>query len=277
MDASLLLMFAALVGAGAFAGLIAGMFGVGGGIVIVPALYHVFGAAGAGDEVRMHAAVGTSLATIIATSIRSALAHRKHGAVDTEILRAWAPWIFIGAFVGALVARFVPGTALTLVFALGGLGVAIRMVLRSNGESSDGSRAMPTGLAQRGLGAGLGLFSSWMGIGGGMLGVFVMTLAGRPIHQAVGTSAAFGAAIGAPGALGFMLAGWGAAGLPAGSLGYVNLPGFVVIAALTTTMAPIGARIAHSLERRTLSLLFAAMAFTLSGQMLWETIGRITG
>ena len=278
MDGTLILPVFALVAAGALAGLIAGMFGVGGGIVIVPALYYLFGALGVDDAVRMHTAVGTSLATIIVTSVRSVLAHRKHGAVDMDVLRRWTPPICVGAFAGAVVARFIPSAALTLVFALGALGVAMNTALRRDpSPQAENARPMPVGRARALVGAGLGLVSSWMGIGGGVLGVVLMTAAGRPIHQAVGTSAGFGAAIGVPGALGFMMAGFGMAALPPGSIGYVNLPGFAIIALLTALVAPVGAKVTHSLDRRLLSRLFALLLSVVSLKMLWDVAGRLIG
>ena len=278
MDGALILPVVALVAAGALAGLIAGMFGVGGGIVIVPALYYLLGALGVDDTVRMHTAVGTSLATIIVTSVRSVVAHRAHGAVDMDVLREWTPPICIGALLGAGLARFIPSAALTLVFALGALGVATNMAFRRDvSQQADNVRPMPVGAARAMLGGGLGLVSSWMGIGGGVLGVVLMTAAGRPIHQAVGTSAGFGAAIGVPGAFGFVLAGLGAAALPPGSVGYVNLPGFAIIALLTALVAPVGAKLAHILDRRLLSRLFALLLSVASIRMLWEVLGRLIG
>lgn len=271
MTPDLLLLAAALAGAGAFAGLIAGLFGVGGGIVIVPVLFHVFGAVGADDAVRMHAAVGTSLATIIVTAIRSSLAHNARGAVDWGVLRTWAPWIALGAGAGGLVARFVPGAGLTAIFGVGALIVAARMALA--GEPKPREAALPDGPARAGLAGLLGFSSSWLGIGGGVFGVTILTLYGRPIHQAVGTAAAFGAAVGLPGAIGFMIAGWGAAGLPPYSLGYVNLPAFAFVAVMTTIFAPIGARLAHSLSRSMLRRSFAVLLGVVSLQMIAEALG----
>lgn len=272
MEANLLVLGLALVAAGIFAGLIAGLFGIGGGVVIVPTLYHVFGALGVPDESRMHAAVATSLATIVVTSLRSAAAHRKRGAVDAEVVRTWAPWIVLGALVGSLVARLVSGAALTGLFGVGALFMAARMAFWKDQKIAD---ELPTGAARAGLATAMGFSSSWMGIGGGVFGVMMMTLCGRSIHQAVGTAAAFGAAIGAPAALGFIVAGIGVDGLAPWSLGYVNLPGFAAIATLTTIMAPLGARLAHGLSQTLLKRLFALGLSVVATQMLWETAGAI--
>lgn len=260
----------AVTAAGLFAGLIAGMFGVGGGIVIVPALYHAFGAVGVSDETRMHAAVATSLATIIATSARSVQAHAKRQSVDFTALRQWAPWIVLGALIGGMLARLVPADALSAVFAVGACLVAVRMARGGTVEPMFDD--LPRGPARAGIGGALGFVSSWMGIGGGVFGVVLMTLSGRPMHQAVGTAAGFGAAIGAPGALGFIIAGLGVDGRPPFSLGYVNGPGFLLIATLTVLTAPFGARLAHGLSRTLLQRLFAAGLSVVALQMGWEAL-----
>lgn len=273
--ADMLPLALAVLAVGAFAGVIAGLFGIGGGIIIVPALYHVFGALGASDATRMHAAVATSLATIIVTSLRSVSAHAKHGAVDGEVLRRWTPWIVAGALVGSLVARFVAGTTLSLVFGVGALLIAARMGLGGNGKPL--AQELPKGAARAGIGGLIGFASSWMGIGGGVLGVMVMTLSGRPIHQAVGTAAGFGAAIGVPGALGFGIAGLGVAGRPDWSIGYVNLPGFALITMATLVTAPWGAALAHRLSKTLLRRLFAIGLALIALNMIWDRAATLLG
>jgi uncharacterized membrane protein YfcA len=255
MGIELLVFFAALVAAGLFAGLIGGLFGVGGGIVIVPALYHGLGLAGVPEDARMHVAVATSLSTIVATSWRSLNAHRKSGAVDEALLKSWIPWIALGAVIGAALAGQISGQGLLIVFGVLALLVAANMAFGSDAWRIVG--AMPTGAARVGTAGAVGLLSAMMGIGGGAFGVTIMTLCGRPIHQAVATASGFGAAIALPAALANMVTGWGAAGLPWGSLGYVNAPGFVILAMLTAITAPIGARLAHRLNRVLLKRLFA--------------------
>ena len=251
-----------LLGVGAFAGLIAGLFGIGGGVVIVPALYYVFEIVGAPEDSLMRMAVGTSLTTILVTSLRSLWAHHKHDAVDYEVLRRWGPLIALGAVLGATMAEVVSARTLTLIFATGALGVAINMA-RGGGKSRRLAGEMPTGATRAGLGVSVGAFSSLMGIGGGLFGVSLMTLFGRSIHQAVATSSGFGIMIAIPGALGFMFWGAGASGMPPFSVGYVNLLAFALIASMTAITAPIGAKLAHRADRLTLSRVFAVyLAFT---------------
>ncbi len=252
-------LIATLIGAGVFAGLIAGLFGIGGGVVIVPALYAAFGALGVDDAVRMKVAVATSLATIIATSLRSALSHYKRGAVDVRVLKSWVPWIMAGALMGAFAASATPGPALTA-----GFGVFLLLIAMQMGFGGPGWRlrdTLPGAPFGQIIATLLGLFSAMAGIGGGVIGVIVMTLCGKPIHRAVGTASGFGAAIGLPATLGFVIAGWGMPRLPVFSFGYVNLAGFVFIAALTVLMAPVGVALAHALPVRHLRRLMAILLF----------------
>ena len=259
-----------LAGAGLFAGFVGGLFGIGGGAVVVPALYLVFTALGVDEDVRMHIAVGTSLSTIIATSWRSLTAHRKAGAVDFDVLKQWGPWIMLGAVSGALLAGAASTEALLLVFGFGLLLIAAQMGLGS--PNFRVLRDLPGGGARAAIGGGIGLLSALMGIGGGAFGVTVMTLCGRPIHQAVATASGFGAAIALPATLGYVITGLGREGLPPWSLGFVSLPGFFVLAALTAITAPIGARLAHRLPQLTLKRAFAVFLALIALNMLREAI-----
>jgi uncharacterized membrane protein YfcA len=264
------MLILALIGAGAFAGLIAGMFGVGGGVVIVPALYAVFGLLDIDDDVRMKAAVATSLATIITTSMRSVLLHYRRGAVDVRILKSWVPWIMVGAFVGAFAASAAPGEALTL-----GFGIFIVLISLQMGFGQPDWRlrdTMPGRVPSAIIASLIGLFSAMAGIGGGIFGVLVMTMCGKPIHRAVGTAAGFGAAIGVLATLGFIIAGWQVKGLPIFSVGYVNLVGFIFIATLTALMAPLGVAAAHALPVKTLRRLFAVLMFVAGMMMLRDAL-----
>jgi uncharacterized membrane protein YfcA len=257
-----------LIIAGLTAGFVGGLFGIGGGIVIVPALYFVFTALGVDEAVRMHIAVGTSLSTIIATSWRSLSAHRKAGAVDFGVLRSWAPWISLGALLGAAAAGFANTQVLLVVFGGGLLLIAAQMGLANPNWRM--FAALPRGIARALVAGTLGLLSAMMGIGGGAIGVTVMTLCGRPIHQAVATASGFGAAIAIPAALGYAIVGWGREGLPPWSLGFVNVAGFVFLALLTMLTAPIGARLAHRLPQLTLKRAFAVLLAVLALNMLRE-------
>jgi uncharacterized membrane protein YfcA len=268
MSGEIAVLVAGLAAAGLFAGFAGGLFGIGGGAILVPALYLLFTVLGVDESVRMHVAVGTSLSTIIATSWRSLAAHTKAGAVDYAILRSWTPWIAAGALLGAAVAGFSSTEALLIVFGGGLLLIAAQLGLGS--PSWRLAQDMPGGVARAGLGGGIGLLSALMGIGGGAFGVTLMTLCGRPIHQAVATASGFGASIAVPAALGYAVAGWGREGLPPWSLGFVSVPGFVLLAALTAITAPLGARLAHRLPQLTLKRAFAILLALLALNMLRE-------
>lgn len=268
MSTDILCFAIGLIAAGLFAGFAGGLFGIGGGVVIVPPLYWLLTALGVDEAVRMHVAVGTSLSTIIATSWRSLATHTKAGAVDFAVLRAWAPWIALGALAGAAIAGLVSTGVLLIVFGAGLLLVALQLGLGNPDWRL--AQDLPTGVARAGIAGGIGLLSAMMGIGGGAFGVTVMTLCGRPIHQAVATAAGFGAAIALPAAAGYVLTGWGEAGLPPWSLGYVSLPGFIILGALTALTAPIGARLAHRLPQLILKRTFALLLGLVALNMLRE-------
>lgn len=268
MNPEFLWFAAGLTVAGLAAGFVGGLFGIGGGIVIVPALYFVFTALGIDEAVRMHVAVGTSLSTIIATSWRSLAAHTKAGAVDFDVLKSWTPWISLGALLGAAAAGIANTEALLLIFGGGLLLIAAQMGLANPNWRA--FQELPRGIARAVIAGALGLLSALMGIGGGAIGVTVMTLCGRPIHQAVATASGFGAAIAIPAAVGYAVVGWGREGLPPLSAGYVNVAGFVFLALLTTLTAPIGARLAHRLPQLTLKRAFAVVLAVLALNMLRE-------
>ena len=251
----LLSLLAALIAAGAVAGVVAGLFGVGGGTVIVPALFYAFEVLGLGGESNLHVAVGSSLLTIVVTSWRSLNAHRAHGRVDEAVLKAWTPWVGFGALIGALVAGVTSMEGLAIIYGACVLLVAAQMGLVPEGRSV--WQDLPTGWWRRGVGTLIGGLSAMMGVGGGGFGGMLMSLCGRPIHQAVATASGFGMAIGAAASVGFVVFGWGAEGRPPLSLGYVNLPAAVVMGVLTGLTAPLGARLAHRLDRRVLRKAFA--------------------
>jgi uncharacterized protein len=254
LSAEFLLIAGALLLAGGLTGVLAGMFGVGGGALIVPVLYEVFGILGVAEEVRMPLAVGTSLAIILPTSVRTYLGHRARGAVDHDLLRAWAVPIILGVALGSVIARYAPPAVFQAVFVLVAGVNAVKLI--SGTRKWDIAPDLPSGPGLRAYGGVIGLLSSLMGIGGGQIANIIMTLHGRPIHQAVATSAGIGVLISAPGAIGYILAGIGQPGLPAGSLGFVSLMGVVLFVPTTVLTAGLGVRVAHSLSRRTLELAF---------------------
>lgn len=261
--AELALLVAALLASGAATGLLAGVFGVGGGAVIVPILYWCFGWLGVPEDIRMPLCVGSSLAIIIPTSIRSFNAHRAHGAADTSIVRAWAVPVVLGVVAGSLIARYAPANLFKAVFAAVAFVSAIRLLFgrdswRLKGELQDGPLLKAYGLL-------IGVLSTLMGIGGGQLSNLFMTLYGRPIHQAIATSAGLGVLISIPGALGAIYAGWPQMDrLPPLSLGYVSLLAFALIAPVSMMMAPVGARLAHRLSKRKLETAFGIFLLLIS-------------
>ncbi|WP_108663281.1 sulfite exporter TauE/SafE family protein [Acuticoccus kandeliae] len=240
--------------AGAAAGLIAGLLGVGGGIVIVPVLFYLLPAADVPEEHTMHIAVATSLATIIATSIVSARSHYKRGGVDVPLLVSLAPAIAIGVIIGVIFGGQASGNVLTAVFATVAFIVSIHMAFFKGRQILDHVPGQPVRSL---IGVFIGGFSVVMGIGGGTLSVPILTLCGVPIRRAVGTAAAIGLIIAVPGAIGFAIAGWGETGLPPASLGYVNLIGFALVAPLSMSLAPYGAKLAHTIPQTWLSRAFA--------------------
>lgn len=242
-----------LVGAGA--GFAAGLFGIGGGFVVVPALVFLLPLMGADPSQTAHLAIGTSLATIIFTSVRSTQAHAKRGAVEFDILKTWAPWVVGGTLAGTVIANVISGDELALVFGIGVLIFAIHFLIPQRTDTAF-FRAMPTGLPRAGLAGFLGTVSALLGIGGGTLTTLVMTTCGRPIHTAIGTAAGMGAIIAVPAAIGFIVIGLGVSGLPWGSLGYVNIPAALAIIATSLIAAPLGVATAHLLSPPVLRAVF---------------------
>jgi uncharacterized membrane protein YfcA len=267
-----------LLVAGAITGLLAGVFGVGGGAVVVPVLYELFRVIGVPEEVRMPLCVGTSLAIIIPTSIRSFSAHRAKGAVDMSILRQWAVPVVIGVVMGSLVARYAPADLFKAVF-VGVAGIsAIRLLFGR--DSWRLGTDMPSGPIMIVYGWVIGVLSALMGIGGGQLSNLFMTFYSRPIHQAVATSSGLGVLISIPGAIGYIYAGWPKAAefpevaaiqLPL-ALGYVSLLGFILFVPTSIWTAPIGARFAHTLSKRRLEVAFGIFLLIVCARFAWSLI-----
>lgn len=263
-----LLLGVAMLATGVVAGVLAGLFGIGGGIVIVPVLETALGFVGVDPAIRMHIAVGTSLATIVPTSISSARAHRKRDAVDVDLVKRWGVFVLVGSLLGAWVASQVHSDVLAVVFATLAMLMAVKKVFFP--DSRNLTDSIPRGPLVPGLLTIIGLFSSMMGIGGGLFTVMTLTLFNVSIHRAVGTAALFGLFIAVPGMLGFVAAGWGDARVPEGSLGFVSLIGFACIAPITVLAAPLGAKIAHSLSARHLNMAFGAFLVIASLRLFYR-------
>lgn len=257
--------------AGLFAGFVAGLFGIGGGFVVVPALLVVFSFFGVPSDIVTHMAIGTSLATIIVTSLRSFTSHRKRGSVDEYVIRDWTPWLIAGVVVGIILARFMDGRSLKWIFSLGVFLMGIHFITPVFKPKKPLSDEMPKGIILAGIASFLGGFSALLGIGGGTIAVLVMTSCGRKIHQAVGTAAGFGTIIAIPGAIGFMVLGYGVPDRPFGSLGYVNLIAFFSIVTMSYLTAPIGARAAHSLDAVALKRVFGIYLVATSVIVLYNS------
>jgi uncharacterized membrane protein YfcA len=264
-------MLAALLGAGAVGGLLAGLLGVGGGIVIVPALDLALTLAGVDPAVALHVAVATSMATIVPTSISSSRSHAKRGAVDGNVIRRWSLPIVIGSLAGALLASSVDARVLSGVFGVVALLAALKMLLPLDQVVLRPS--LPEGIAGAAIPATIGTVSAMMGIGGGTLTVPAMTLCGKPVHKAVGTAALLGLWISVPATLGYLFAGASGEVLPPWTVGHVSLPGFAIVAPVAWLVAPLGARFAHSLDRRRLSAAFGVFLLAVAGRMLYRTFG----
>ena len=261
----LLPLLAIAVSAGVFGGILAGLLGVGGGIVIVPALYLALSTAGMDPAITMQVAVGTSLATIVFTSLSSGYGHFKRGAIDMDLLKLWAPSLLVGVVIGALLGGYVSGLILVGVFATVAALVALDMIFRKTKDDPT-----PRGFAKpiwAIFGVVTGGLSAMMGIGGGTIGVPLLNFLGYDIRRAVGTSAAIGFIIGLPGAVVYALTGLGAEGLPPFSLGYVNLAAAAIIIPLTSSFAHVGVKLAHSIPRRALRFAFGIFLMVTSLRM----------
>lgn len=257
----------AMLAAGLLAGFAAGIFGIGGGFVVVPALLVVLPLLGGTKDAIAHVAIGTSAATIIVTSIRSLLAHAKRGAVEFEVLKTWAPWIILGCGAGVMLASHVDGTTLKMIFGGGVMLMALNFLLpKVSGKVI--SDTMPSGIVRMGIAGGLGTFSSLLGIGGGTIAIMVMTLCGRTIHRAIATASGIGTLIAIPTTIGFAIIGLKEGGLPWGSLGYINLPATFAIASMSMLTAPLGVAAAHSLPAGPLKKIFGIYLLIIGALML---------
>lgn len=260
----------AMLGTGIVSGVAAGLLGIGGGAVIVPALSSALLLMGFDDDVVQHVAVATSLAIIIPTGLVSARSHNKRGALDIDVLKLWAPPIVVGTFIGGLMAGWYSGDVLRVVFALMAFVIAANILFsfqtRLMGHLS-GSK-----LTHRIAAFVVGYLSSLMGIGGGSLTVPTLVAFGTNMHRAVGTSAAIGVAIALSGTLGFIISGWGIDDLPPLSFGYINLIALLIVGSMAALCAPIGAAMAHRLDQKALKYVFAGFLTLVGLNMLWKVI-----
>jgi uncharacterized membrane protein YfcA len=275
LDASELFELALLlVAVGALSGFLAGVFGIGGGAILVPVFYECFRLAGVPLEVRMPLCIGTSLAIIIPTSIRSWRAHHRRGAVDMEIVRAWWLPVLAGVIAGSVTARYAPERLFKIVFVAVAWSAAARLLLARDAWKF--GEDFPSGPLMKIYGFVIGLLSTLMGVGGGLFSNLLMTFYGRPIHQAVATSSALAVLISIPGALGYVYAGWPAAArypdvaalqLPF-AIGYVSLIGAVLVMPTSLLTAPLGVRAAHAMSKRTLEMAFGCYLFIVGSRFV---------
>lgn len=278
MSEQILVFLAALIGAGALAGFSAGLFGIGGGAVMVPALFYMLSALGYAPEHVMHCAVATSSAVIIINSIRSVRAHHAHGAVDWQLLwppqlyKSWGVWIATGALLAsAWLAPYISGAHLTMIFGGFMIMIAAQFIFGRPGwrlrDDVPGGAAIPIG------GGLIGGLSALMGIGGGALSVSLMAICGKPIHRAIATASGIGVFISIPATLGFIISGWGTEARPPFSFGYVNLAGFAILAISAMVLVPYGAALAHKTDQARLKMIFGIFLLLVSANMVRKAAG----
>ena len=263
----LLVLAAAIVAGGVVAGLLAGVFGVGGGVIVVPVLYEIFRLFGVPDAVLMQLCIGTSLAIMIPTNIRSYLTHRATGAVLTDVVRQWAPALLVGIAIGAGIATVAPSPVFKIAFIVIAAIVAGKLLFSF--ESWRLGDELPQHPLARLYGLAVGLMASLTGVSGGSLCTIVLTLYGKPIHQAVATSSGIVVPIALAGTVGYMVAGLPhQTQMPPLSIGFVSLIGFVLMAPVSSFTASYGAKIAHALSRRTLEIAFGLFMLAASLRFL---------
>ena len=266
----LLVYFIGLLITGVIGGLIAGLFGVGGGIVIVPILFWIFTSLNFPNEILMHMAIGSSLATIIPTSISSARAHYHRGSIEIDIIKKWAPGILLGAIIGGLSGKYFSVNELKYLFASIAFLVALNMFFKEPfrlGNNFPKSRLLNIIMSSL-----IGLVSSLMGVGAGTLGVPALVALSVPIHKAIGTAAALGLFIAVPATLGLAFSGFNIPNRPPMSIGYVNLIAFFIMFPLTVFFAPVGVKLAHRINQRALKSIFGVFLIITSIKMLSSII-----
>ncbi|MBB6468134.1 putative membrane protein YfcA [Aminobacter lissarensis] len=260
----------ALVLSGAIAGLLAGLFGIGGGAILVPVMVQALALLDVDEAIRMHLAVATSLGIVVPTSIRSFMAHRKHGAVDMPLLKSWAIVLPVGAILASAVAAVISGASLKWIFTAIATVVGIKMLINKPGWVV--AQDLPGQPVRSLYGLLIGFFSTLMGIGGGIMNNTFMMLYNQPIKRAVATSSGVGVLISIPAVIGLIIAGWHKTDLPAYSLGYVNMLAVALIMPISLLTAPLGARMAHAASKRTLELSFGVFLLAVSAQFAWALL-----
>ena len=272
MSSELLILLLTLVGAGAASGFLAGLFGVGGGAIVVAALFQAFTYAGVADSVAMRMSLGTAFAVMVPTSATSFRGHLKRGSADRRIARLWVVPVVSGVALGSLVAAQLDGQRLKAIFIALVLLNAIKLLTGWPAWRMAGDE--PTATAVRTSGVVIGFLSSLIGIGGGIFGNMFLTAYGRTMHQAIGTTASLGAIISLAGTCTFVLLGLGAAEVPPGSLGFVSVVAFCIVAPVATALAPLGVRLAHRFTREQLRLGFGLFLIVVSGRFLASLLWR---
>ncbi len=260
----------AVAAAGVVSGLLAGIFGIGGGAVLVPVFYQVFGLLDVDESVRMHLSVGSSLAIIIPTSLRSFFGHKARGFVDMDVLRSFALPVPAGVVLASLVAAYISSEGLRIIFAVLALLVGLRLLF--NRDNWRLGTELPENLPRAAVGVVIGFFSTLMGIGGGVMNNTFMTLYGRGMLQAVATSAGVGVLIAIPGTIGYIWAGWGNPLLPPASTGYINWIAVALVIPIALTVTPYGVRIAHWLNKRHLEIGFGLFCLLVSARFIFSLL-----
>lgn len=268
--ASLVPVIVALVASGGVIGVLAGLFGIGGGAISVPVFFELFRVLGYPEDIRMPMAVGTSLAVIIPTSISSVRGHMRKGTVDLDLLKAWIVPVLLGVMLGSVIARHADPLVFQIVFILvAGINAAKLLLGGAGWRLRDG---LPGWFALRLYGGVIGLASALMGIGGGAITNLLLTLHGVPIHRAISTAAGVGVLIAIPGTIGYMWAGSGREGLPVDATGFVSWLTFALTVPTTLLTTRLGVGLAHRLSRRALETAFGLFLLAVCARFIWDIL-----
>lgn len=265
-----LIIILLLAGVGICAGVIAGMFGIGGGVVIVPALYYLAPLIGFEGAREMQVIMGTTLATIIFTGLSASYSHLKYKEVSWEVIRKWTPAMFIGSFAGAYLNTLVKGDVLTALFAGFCILIGLKMFFGVNTKAH--FKSLPSFWSNQGISGFIGAFSAMMGVGGGTLTVPALTFFSYPIKKASGTASFLGSVVALSGSISYVISGWNIPDLPPYSFGYINWLALLLIVPATMLCAPLGTLLAHKLSDTFLNKLFAVILWTSSARMLYDII-----